>query len=198
MRRCVGVCSAAAVAVAAVAVVDALRGCRLMRWLRGAQQEHGAARRRASGASSATASSARSASREQRRCARADAARRSSCRPSRRRRTACCCSTRTTRSSGATRVAADHFGLDPQRDRRQRITNLVRAPAFVAYLQARRLRRAGDVPRARAAAARCRCWCGRYGEGLKLVLSQDMTERERAEPCGATSSPTCRTRSARR
>ena len=42
----------------------------------------------------------------------------------------------TTRSNGATRVAADHFGLDPQRDRRQRVTNLVRAPAFVAYLQA--------------------------------------------------------------
>ena len=32
--------------------------------------------------------------------------------------------------------AADHFGLDPQRDRRQRVTNLVRSPAFVAYLQA--------------------------------------------------------------
>lgn len=32
-------------------------------------------------------------------------------------------------------VAADHFGLDRVRDRRQRITNLVRAPAFVKYLQ---------------------------------------------------------------
>ena len=32
-------------------------------------------------------------------------------------------------------VAADHFGLDPVRDRRQRLTNLVRSPAFVAYLQ---------------------------------------------------------------
>ena len=32
-------------------------------------------------------------------------------------------------------VSADHFGLDPQRDRRQRVTNLVRSPAFVAYLQ---------------------------------------------------------------
>ena len=32
--------------------------------------------------------------------------------------------------------AADHFGLDPQRDRRQRVTNLIRSPAFVAYLQA--------------------------------------------------------------
>ena len=53
--------------------------------------------------------------------------------------------------------AADHFGLDPQRDRRQRVTNLVRAPAFVAYLQAGRLRRAGDASRRRAARARCRC-----------------------------------------
>ena len=34
------------------------------------------------------------------------------------------------------RVAADHFGLDPQRDVHQPVTNLVRTPAFVAYLQA--------------------------------------------------------------
>ena len=33
------------------------------------------------------------------------------------------------------KVAAEHFGLDPARDRQQRVTNLVRAPAFVAYLQ---------------------------------------------------------------
>lgn len=32
-------------------------------------------------------------------------------------------------------TAADHFGLDPLRDIRQPVTNLVRAPAFVAYLQ---------------------------------------------------------------
>ena len=64
-----------------------------------------------------------------------------------------------TRSTGATRVAADHFGLDPQRDRRQRVTNLVRAPAFVAYLQAGDFDDAGDVSGRRAATARCRCWC---------------------------------------
>ncbi len=77
-------------------------------------------------------------------------------------------------------VAADHFGLDPQRDLRQRVTNLVRAPAFVAHLQE------GDFDHTVAIADPV----GRrsltvlvrpYGEGLKLVLSQDVTERERAD-----------------
>ena len=76
--------------------------------------------------------------------------------------------------------AADHFGLDPQRDRQQRITNLVRAPAFVDYLQA------GDygapvtfqAPRGRATLS---VLVRPYGEGMKLVLSQDMTEQERTE-----------------
>jgi len=76
--------------------------------------------------------------------------------------------------------AADHFALDPQRDRQQRITNLVRAPAFVDYLQA------GDygapitfqAPRGRATLS---VLVRTYGEGMKLVLSQDMTEEERTE-----------------
>jgi two-component system phosphate regulon sensor histidine kinase PhoR len=77
--------------------------------------------------------------------------------------------------------AADHFGLDAQRDRRQRVTNLIRAPAFVEHLQA------GDFdepvtftiqPRGRGSIqVLIRC----YGEDAKLVLSQDLTERERAE-----------------
>ncbi len=75
-------------------------------------------------------------------------------------------------------VAADHFGLDPQRDRRQRITNLVRAPAFVSYLQAGAF--ADPVsfagPGARGTVS---VLIRRYGEGLKVVLSQDVTERER-------------------
>ena len=33
-------------------------------------------------------------------------------------------------------VAADQFGLNPRRDRMQPVTNLVREPAFVAYMQA--------------------------------------------------------------
>ena len=76
--------------------------------------------------------------------------------------------------------AADHFGLDPQRDRRQRVTNLIRTPAFVGYLQA------GDFaepvtfvqPRGRGS---IQVQIRRYGADSKLVLSQDLTERERAD-----------------
>ena len=76
--------------------------------------------------------------------------------------------------------AADHFGLDPQRDRRQRVTNLIRTPAFVGYLQA------GDFdepvtfvqPRGRGS---IQVQIRRYGADSKLVLSQDLTERERSD-----------------
>ena len=76
--------------------------------------------------------------------------------------------------------AADHFGLDPQRDRRQRVTNLIRAPAFVAYLQADRFDEAVtfQAPRGKGLLS---VLVRRYGEDSKLVLSQDMTEQERSE-----------------
>jgi two-component system phosphate regulon sensor histidine kinase PhoR len=75
-------------------------------------------------------------------------------------------------------VAADHFGLDPQRDRRQRITNLVRAPAFVAYLQAAEFDEPISFtgPGGRGAMS---VLIRPYGDGMRLVLSQDITERER-------------------
>jgi two-component system phosphate regulon sensor histidine kinase PhoR len=78
------------------------------------------------------------------------------------------------------RVAADHFSLDPQRDLRQRITNLVRAPAFVAYLQAGRFAEPlvlgnGRGPGTLSIVVR------EYGEGMRLVLSLDITERVRSE-----------------
>ena len=77
-------------------------------------------------------------------------------------------------------VAAAHFGLDPLRDRRQRVTNLVRAPAFVAHLQARRFDDAvvfaGPLGRSTLSVL-----VRPYGEGMMLVLSQDITERERTE-----------------
>lgn len=78
------------------------------------------------------------------------------------------------------RVAADHFSLDPQRDLRQRITNLVRAPAFVAYLQADSFAEPlvlgnGRGPGTLSIIVR------EYGEGMRLVLSLDITERVRSE-----------------
>jgi two-component system phosphate regulon sensor histidine kinase PhoR len=77
-------------------------------------------------------------------------------------------------------VAAEHFGLDPQRDLRQRVTNLVRSPAFVAYLQEGRFDEAvvfsGPLGRTTLSVL-----VRPYGEGMQLVLSQDITERERTE-----------------
>ena len=79
-------------------------------------------------------------------------------------------------------VSADHFGLDPQRDRRQRVTNLVRSPAFVQYLQEGRFAEAVQmqVPGLREAGM-LSVLVRRYGDGMKLVLSNDITERERSE-----------------
>ncbi len=76
-------------------------------------------------------------------------------------------------------VAAQHFGLDPVRDRDQRVTHLVRSPAFVAYLQALTF----DQPLVFTAplGLRLSLLIRPYGDGMKLVLSQDVTERERAE-----------------
>ena len=76
--------------------------------------------------------------------------------------------------------AAAHFGLDPVRDRGQRVTNLIRAPAFVAHLQARD----HDEPVVFAAPGGNATLTVRvrpYGENNKLVLTQDTTERERAD-----------------
>ena len=77
-------------------------------------------------------------------------------------------------------MAAMHFGLDPVRDRGQRLTHLVRAPAFVAHLQLGSY----DQPvvfTAPPGRQTLSVLVRRYGEGMKLVLSQDITERERTE-----------------
>ncbi len=78
------------------------------------------------------------------------------------------------------RVAADHFGLDPVRDVRQPVTNLVRTPAFVSYLQAGQFSQPVTYPNSRSPGT-LSVLVKPYGPGLKLVLSQDITERERAE-----------------
>ena len=77
-------------------------------------------------------------------------------------------------------VAADHFGLDPLRDRQQRVTNLVRTPAFIAYLHAAVFDEA-VVFASPTGQATLSVLVRPYGDGQKLVLSQDITERERAE-----------------
>jgi two-component system, OmpR family, phosphate regulon sensor histidine kinase PhoR len=76
--------------------------------------------------------------------------------------------------------AADHFGIDPVRDLLQRVTNLVRSPAFVAYLQGGQFDEpvVFSSPRGQATLA---VLLRPYGDGMKLVLSQDITERERTD-----------------
>lgn len=77
-------------------------------------------------------------------------------------------------------VAASHFGLDPVRDLAQRVTNLVRMPTFVQYLAAGEYGEPVKVPM-RNGQGTLSITVRAYGEGLRLVLSQDVTERERAE-----------------
>lgn len=77
-------------------------------------------------------------------------------------------------------VAASQFGLDPQRDRQQRVTNLIRAPAFVDHLQAGRFEQPVIVAQP-GCGSTLSVLVRPYGDGLKLVLSADITERERTE-----------------
>jgi len=79
------------------------------------------------------------------------------------------------------RVAAEHFSLDPQRDLRQRITNLVRMPAFVNYLQAGSFADPLVMHNARGPGMTLAVYVRSYAEGARLVISQDITERERAD-----------------
>jgi two-component system, OmpR family, phosphate regulon sensor histidine kinase PhoR len=77
-------------------------------------------------------------------------------------------------------VAADHLGLDPQRDKRQYVTNLVRAPVFVAYMQAQLFEEPILMP-GHGSNRTLSVLIRPYGAGMKLMLTQDMTERERHE-----------------
>ncbi|MCU0774628.1 MAG: phosphate regulon sensor histidine kinase PhoR [Ideonella sp.] len=77
-------------------------------------------------------------------------------------------------------VAADHFGIDPVRDRGQRLTNLVRTPAFVDYLQQEGNPAQPVVVPSPLGRQTLSVLVRRYGDkGLTLVISQDVTQRER-------------------
>lgn len=78
------------------------------------------------------------------------------------------------------RVAADHLGLDARRDLAQPITNLVRNPDFVAHVRGDQ----GDEPllmQAPGHGSALSVLVRRHGGGQKLVLTQDITERQRLE-----------------
>ncbi len=77
------------------------------------------------------------------------------------------------------RVAADHLGLDPKRDLAQPVTNLVRGPAFVEHLASGSVGQ--PVSLSGPDGSRLSALVQPYGDGLKLLLTQDITERERAE-----------------
>jgi len=77
-------------------------------------------------------------------------------------------------------LAAVHLGLDPVRDLRQRITNLVRAPAFVAHLQTRQFDHPVQIPGPQGRGL-LSVMVRAYGDGHRLLLTQDITERERID-----------------
>ena len=78
-------------------------------------------------------------------------------------------------------MAASHFGLDPVRDLAQRVTNLVRVPSFVQYLASEDYAEPIKFLMPRGGQGMLSVVVRRYGEGLRIILSQDVTERERAE-----------------
>jgi len=77
-------------------------------------------------------------------------------------------------------IAAVHLGLDPQRDLGQRITNLVRSPAFVTGLQAGESHEAISLPHYQSRLS-LSLLVRAYGVGQRLLLTQDVTERLQAE-----------------
>ena len=77
-------------------------------------------------------------------------------------------------------VAADHLGLDARRDLLQPITNLVRMPAFVGYLQDGVWRDPVTFV-APGGKGSLQLVVRGYGDSQKLVISQDVTERMRSD-----------------
>jgi two-component system phosphate regulon sensor histidine kinase PhoR len=78
------------------------------------------------------------------------------------------------------RVSAQHFGLDPERDLLQRVTNLIRNPLFVAALQHGE-EELDAMTLTAPAGGMISVLVRSYGQGQRLVLSQDVTERQRMD-----------------
>ena len=81
-------------------------------------------------------------------------------------------------------IATQHFGFDVQRDMLQHIANLVREPAFNAYMSANNFSRDVVIPGSFSTPARpvkLSVHVHAYGKGRKLLLSRDITAVELAE-----------------
>ena len=81
-------------------------------------------------------------------------------------------------------MAAQHFGFDAHRDLQQHIANLVRDPAFSAYMAAANFSHEVLLPGSASTPARpvrLSVHAHRYGQGRKLLLSRDITALEQAE-----------------
>ena len=81
-------------------------------------------------------------------------------------------------------TAADQFGIEPQRDRLQQVTHLVRDPLFAAYFHSGSFGR--DIVMAGPGSSPARplklaVHLHPYGEGRKLLLARDVTALEQAE-----------------
>lgn len=81
-------------------------------------------------------------------------------------------------------TAAQHLGFDSQRDLGQQIRNLVRDPAFIAYLNAADFGASIEINGRDALPShpqRISIHLHSYGKGRKLMLTQDITSVEQAE-----------------
>jgi len=81
-------------------------------------------------------------------------------------------------------TAAQHLGCDPKRDLQQQIRNLVRDPAFIAYLNAGEFDKSIEIDGRGALPGqpqRIAIHIHPYGKGRKLMLTRDVTALQLAE-----------------
>jgi two-component system phosphate regulon sensor histidine kinase PhoR len=78
-------------------------------------------------------------------------------------------------------VAEGHFGLDRERDAGQGITNLVRQPQFIEYLQGQNYGEPLVLRLARGPDRILSVQLVPYGDRQKLMISRDITDIERVE-----------------
>ena len=78
-------------------------------------------------------------------------------------------------------LAAEHFGLNPQRDIMQDITYLVRKPEFIEYLHEGNFSEPLVMSPARQDDLRLSIKLVNYGDNKRLLISRDITQLERIE-----------------